>query len=344
MFVLISISSEVFSRMMAMRLMQRRLGFAASATRDAPELLQRVRGTFGGRLILLDWGNQEILADKAILGVTGFAAQVRGIVASSWIDPHVYILEDGKEVGRFTHPWFNYIHSVDVTPRRTILLASAGSDLIAEFTPDGEVLWEWFGAEHGYGLRPDGNPAFFDRSVDYRPLRSSTAEQAMHVTSAILLPNERVLATLFHQGTLISIDRNNGAACVLLDGLSRPHGVHLRDGGYLLSDTLGHRIVLLNEDLHVCGEIPFGAQWLQDAISTSAGSYLTLENVHIDQLPEPNLSNRIAEIDEKGKLLRALEIGADSRLFTVREIGEPLARALVDAWGRTANFDAWRWS
>ena len=109
----------------------------------------------------------------------------------------------------------------------------------------------------------------------------------MHVTSAILLPDNTVLATLFHQGTLISIDRASGQTRVVLDGLSRPHGIHRREGGFMLSDTLGHRIVLLNERLEVYSEIAFGSQWLQDTILSSAGTYLTLENVHIDQLPEP---------------------------------------------------------
>src|SRR5262249_18278090 len=155
----------------------------------------------------------------------------------------------------------NYVHSVELTPQGNILVAIAGSDLIAEFTPDGKMLWDWFGAEHGYGVRPDGRPAFFDRNADYRAIRSSTAEQAMHVNSAIALPNNNVLATLFHQGTLISIDRDHKTAHVVLDGLSRPHGVHARNGGYLLSDTLGHRIVLLDEHLQVCREIRCGTQW-----------------------------------------------------------------------------------
>jgi hypothetical protein len=165
----------------------------------------------------------------------------------------------------------------------------------------------------------------------------------MHVTSAILLPNNTVLATLFHQGSLISIDRDSGAARVILDGLSRPHGVHFREGGFLLSDTLGHRVVLLNQELHVCAQISFGSQWLQDTIATSAGNYLTLENVHIDQSPEPKLKNRVAEIDAKGRTLRALTIGADFRLFTAREVDEALAVALANSWGTSGNFDTWHW-
>src|SRR5262249_24544063 len=131
---------------------------------------------------------------------------------------------------------------------------------------------------------------------------------------------------------------------VMLDGLSKPHGVHTREGGYLLSDTLGHRIVLLDEHLQVCGEIPCGTQWLQDAIITSEGAYLTLENIHLDQVPEPNLSNRIAEIQEKGREVRALEVGASCRLFTVREVDEAFATTVTDAWEQSGNFDGWRWT
>jgi hypothetical protein len=343
MFVLISISSEVFGRMMKMRLLRQRLGIGPAAPRDASQVLQRVRSSFGGRLVLVDWTSGEVLADKSILGVSGFAVRGRRIVASSWIEPTALLLFDGEEVGTVTHRWLNYVHSVDLPSSERILLASAGSDLIAELTFDGEVLWDWFGPEHGFGLRPDGKPAFFDRDADYRAMRTSTAEQAMHVTSAMPLPNNTVLATLFHQGVLISIDRESGAASVVLDGLSRPHGVHRRDGGFLLSDTLGHRIVLLDDELKVCSEIPFGSQWLQDTIVTSAGSYLTLENVHIDQLPEPQLRNRITEIDEKGRQIRAVNIGVDYRLFTVREVDGAHARKLVDVWGLREDFDTWRW-
>jgi hypothetical protein len=264
-------------------------------------------------------------------------------MACSWIDQCIYVLNGSDEVATVTHPWFNYIHSVDLTPQRTFLLASAGSDLIVEISSGGEVVWEWFGPEHGYDTCPEGAPVFFDREADYRTMRRSTAEQAMHVTSAILLSNNTVLATLFHQGALVSIDRGTGEARVLLDSLSRPHGVHRCEGGFILSDTLGHRILLLNEELQVCSEIPFGSQWLQDTIISSAGTYLTLENVHIDQLPEPGLTNRLTEIDEKGRRLRQMDVGADFRLFTAREINEGFARTLAEAWGRHGDFDGWRW-
>jgi hypothetical protein len=344
MYFLVSISSEVFHRMMSMRALYRRLGMDTSATRDAPELLRSVRGSFGGRLVLLDWSNRRVLADTSVPGASGLATHDGAVVACSWIEQCVHVLRGRDKVATLTHPWFNYLHSVDVTPDNTYLLTSAGSDLIVEITPEGQVVWEWFGPEHGYDRQPDGAPTFFDRAADYRTMRRSTAEQSMHVNSAISLDGDTVLATLFHQGQLILIDRKTGKSSILLDGLSRPHGIHRRNEGFLLSDTLGHRIVLLDEDLLVCSEIDHGSQWLQDTIPASAGTYLTLENVHIDQLPEPGLSNRIEEVDGAGKVLRCVEVGPDHRLFTVREMDETSARALAEAWGNSGELSQWRWS
>lgn len=337
MFFLVSVCTEEFQRMMHMRALYRQLGIDTSISRDAPDLLRRVRRSFGGRLVLLDWSNGSVLADTCIPGVSGIAVRDDMVIACSWIDQCVYALRGRKKVFAVTHPWFNYIHSIDVTSRNTYLLSSAGSDLIVEITVDGQVVWEWFGPEHGYVTRPEGAVAFFDRSADYRSMRRSTSEQAMHVTSAILLPQQTVLATLFHQGQLISIDRATGDVTLKLDGLSKPHAIHRREEGFMLCDTLGHRILLIDDALNVSSEIICGSQWLQEAIFTSAGTYLTLENVHIDQMPESCLNNRLSEIDGAGTELASLEVEPDYRLFAACEVSEALARKLALAWGNTGD-------
>jgi hypothetical protein len=283
------------------------------------------------------------MADTPIPGVSGIAVQFGAVIACSWIDQCLYMLRGSEKVRAASHPWFNHLHSIDVTPRNTYLLASAGSDLIVEIDSDGEVVWTWFGPEHGYDAQPEGKPVFFDRDADYRLMRRATSEQAMHVTSAILLRDDTVLATLFHQGELIAIDRGSGQATVRVRGLSKPHGIHRRDGGFILSDTLGHRILLLNDDLTCCSQIGYGSQWLQDAIATRAGTYLTLENVHIDQIPEAGLTNRLVEIDASGTPLRGVEVEPDYRFFAACEIDRALAQDLAQAWGSSGDFDTLRW-
>jgi hypothetical protein len=344
MFFLVSIASEVFDRMMRVRVLYRRLGIEASVTRDAPRLLRDVRDSFGGRFVLLDWLNAQVLADIPFAGAAGFAINGDTIMACSWTQQSVHVLRGRETLSSISHRWFNYLHSLDVVANGNYLLASAGSDLIVEVTPRGEVVWDWFGPEHGYDRQPCGKPAFCDRDADYRTLPRSSDEQAMHVNCAIQRDERTVLATLFHQGQLIAIDRVTGGATVKLRGLSRPHGIHRRPGGFLLSNTLGHRIVLLTDDLEVFSEIPCGSQWLQDTIATGAETFLTLENVHIDQLPEPGLTNRIAEIDPAGRTLRSLSVGADCRLFTVREVSEPFARSLARAWGCSGELAGWKWN
>jgi hypothetical protein len=341
-YFIVSISNEVFHRTMSMRALSRRLGIEASMTRDSAELLRDVRESFGGRLVLLDWEDGRAIADLPLVGASGLDIRDGLVHACSWIDQSVHVLRGREEVAKLTHRWFNYLHSIEVTPAGTYLLASAGSDLIAELAADGQVPWSWFGSEHGFGTLPAGGPAFFDREADYRAMRRGTSEQAMHVTSALFMPDGSVLATLFHQGQLIQIERPSGRATVRADGFSRPHGVHRSDGGFLLSDTLGHRIVFLDDHLKVVSEIPCGSQWLQDAIPTTRSTFLTLENVHIDQLPEPGLTNRLAEVDLLGRRLRGIDVDVDHRLFTAREVDEELAGILASAWGSSGEFDGWR--
>ncbi len=86
-----------------------------------------------------------------------------------------------------------------------------------------------------------------------------------------------------------------------------------------------------------------GSQWLQDSIVTGAGTYLTLENVHIDQLPEPHVRNRISEIDGSGRELRGVEVDVEQSPVAISEIERSAAHKLANVWGMERNFDAWRW-
>jgi len=324
---------------MSIRALQRRLGIDTSVYRNASDLLRNVERLFGGRLVLLDWSEGKIVANIPVAGASGLAVQDDRVYASSWTDHSVHMVGRGKPPACLSHPWFNHLHTVELTPWGTLLIASAGIDLILELSLGGEPVWHWWGAEHGYG--PPGVP---DAATDFRTIRRSTSERTLHITSALPLDEHRVLAALFHQGEVIVIDRGSGQAQTVLAGLSRPHGIHRRPGGYLVSDTLGHRILLLDETLRTCAQIPFGTEWLQDTIPTSGGTYLSLENVHIDQVPEPGLKNRMVEIDRHGNPLRQLTIPPDYRLFTAREVDTLFAQWMIGEWGGSGDLENWVWN
>ena len=118
MFFLVSVSSEVFDRVMAMRALYRRLGIDDVGTRDTPRLFGDVRRSFGGRVVLIDWITGRC-SRTSLRGSHRFAMQNGTVIACSWIDQCVYVLNGSDAISSVTHPWFNYIHSVDLTPQNT---------------------------------------------------------------------------------------------------------------------------------------------------------------------------------------------------------------------------------
>jgi hypothetical protein len=331
-YFLVSVPNEAFHKVMSLRALQRRLGIDTSVYRNATDLLRNVERSFGGRLVLLDWSNGWIAADLPVPGASGIAVRDGCVLASSWTDHSVLMWQPGYPLSSISHPWFNHLHTVELTASGTMMIASAGIDAILEVSAQGEVLSHWC-----------GGAAVPELGKDYRGVRRSTAERTMHITSALPVGDDKILAALFHQGEVRLIDRPTGESQTILSGLTHPHGIHRLPGGYIVSDTLGHRILFLDDAFRLCSEIPFGSEWLQDTIGTSAGTYLVLENVHIDQRPEPGLSNAIVEIDRSGRPLRRLTMPADYRLFAAREIGENLARSMVEGWTGAGGLDQWVW-
>jgi len=172
-------------------------------------------------------------------------------------------------------PLFNALHSISRT-QRGYLVASTGLDLLLEFNRDGEILWSWWATDHGFELTPAGRPRELDKSADHRTIKYGTLSQTTHVNSAAELPDGRILASLFHQGTVIVIDRETGAWQVVLEGLDHPHAVRVLNEGiprdksgnyFTVADTVHGKALLVrtnNKGGHVEEEIDAGTNWLQD--------------------------------------------------------------------------------
>lgn len=165
-------------------------------------------------------------------------------------------------------PSFNLLHSMSRT-RHGYLVASTGLDVIIEFALDGRVLWEWWAVDHGFEYTPDGEKRELDKTADYRGVKFGTLMQTTHVNSATELPGGPVLATLFHQGTVIAIDRESGRWNTVLDGLDHPHAVRVLTENYItVADTKHGRGLLVrleNGKGKIEAEVDAGTSWLQDA-------------------------------------------------------------------------------
>lgn len=162
---------------------------------------------------------------------------------------------------------FNVLHSLART-QRGYLVASSGVDVLAEFDEDGQLLWDWWAVEHGLEMTPTGERRVLERDMDHRHLKYGTLEQSTHVNSAAELPDGRILATLFHQGMVIVIERANGTWRPVLEGLDHPHAVRVLDAQHFtVADTAHGRALLVNwehEQARIVQEVHAETDWLQD--------------------------------------------------------------------------------
>ncbi|MBA2677515.1 MAG: hypothetical protein H0U76_03855 [Ktedonobacteraceae bacterium] len=164
-------------------------------------------------------------------------------------------------------PAFNLLHSLSRTARG-YLVASTGLDAILEFTRDGEMIWSWWATEHGFTETPTGERRVLDSGVDHRGVKYGTLAQTTHVNSAAELPGGIVLATLFHQGMVIAIDRASGAWQPVVEGLDHPHAIRvLTEDYFTVADTGRGRALLVHikdgKGL-IETEVAADTTWLQD--------------------------------------------------------------------------------
>ncbi len=228
---------------------------------------EKPREDLGGALCLLeDMGQAQ--KTLAVPLAAGMIASEHGVFVTAFGGIH----EIDAELGGVRHnvvssPLFNALHSISRT-RRGYLVASTGLDLLVEFNRAGEILWSWWATEHGFELTPTGQPRVLDKAVDHRSMKYGTLSQTTHVNSAAQLPDGSVLASLFHQGMIIAIDRETGEWRPVLEGLDHPHAVRVLDEEHFtVADTVHGRALLVRikrDGGHIEQEIDAGTNWLQD--------------------------------------------------------------------------------
>lgn len=288
-----------------------------TATSEKTECPLTVLGSYekpkedlGGLLCVIDDdGSQKTFGLKM---AAGMVKSERGIFVTTFngvneFDPATGVVRQDV----ISSPLFNALHSISRT-RRGYLVASTGIDLLAEFNQEGEILWTWWATDHGFELTPDGRRRKLDKAADHRVLKYGTLSQTTHVNSAAELPDGRVLATLFHQGTVIAIDRASGEWQTVLEGLDHPHSVRVLDEQHFtVADTVHGRALLVSlkgQQASVEAEIDAGTSWLQDS------SYNALHNCWV--LVDGKQSRVILRQGREGKeTLAEINVDPEWRLY-----------------------------
>lgn len=246
------------------------------------------RSDYSGTFVVYDWERREMVwqADWGnVLGnPAGYCFADGFIYMNDFEAGNIFRIsvdgEPGKLLQRLSHPYFNDLHSLERTSRG-LLATCSGTDLIVEVDLEGNILWEWWAAEHGYTVTPSGEPRESGRHGEHRNRYYHTRYQATHVNCATFRDaapgDERfVLCLLFHQGTLLQIDRSRPAADqtgeVILEGLARPHSLEKIPGGWIFCNSLSKELVLLDDELKLSGNIPYDGGWIQDCTRLPNGN------------------------------------------------------------------------
>jgi hypothetical protein len=220
-----------------------------------------------------------------------------------------HLAQDFSTLGQWSHPLLNDVHSL-VATETGLLLTSTGIDAILEFSLTGRLAWSWLASEHGFDRTPLGEPAVRRCDIDYRSTDIPTLLQSTHVNSAQLTASGTILATLFHQGWVVEIERS-GAWNVVVEDLKQPHWIRHASFGWCIADTLGRRLVLLNGRAEIIGEIPVRSSWVADAVFLhETQTFLVLE------LDGPS----IVEVNRRGDIICQQELNPDWKGFAIERV------------------------
>lgn len=117
----------------------------------------------------------------------------------------IRLIKKGKVVGVLGNTLFSDIHSLNVTSNGNLLVASAGVDGLLEidFGDTSRIVWDWLATEHGYSRTPAGAVRCIDRSLNFQEIGTTTPQHTTDINSGLEYKPKKILATLFHQGTLM---------------------------------------------------------------------------------------------------------------------------------------------
>jgi hypothetical protein len=235
--------------------------------------------------------------------------------------------QPGRLLRRISNPALNDAHYL-VRTRRGLLVASTGVDMAVEMDLDGRTLFEWWAGDYGFTSTRNGLNRVPEKERDHRGQYYHTRYQTTHLNAARYrdASETRMLILLWDQGALVEIDttlpRGKQEPRVVLDGLAHPHSVRpLGDGGWLIADSQGESLVVLDEDLRLRQRIPSVTGWIQDAMSLGPNRWLVAD---VNRF-------RLLIQDDEGTELAEIPFNRDWRVYGLEAVPRALASSFSSA-------------
>jgi hypothetical protein len=226
---------------------------------------------FGGAITLVDLDNSTVLADIYASVPVGLAFDDKREQLYVSSEFNVRCFRKGMFIKELNNNLFNCVQIIKQSRYSdSLYVVCTGVDAIVQINPNfpEKKLFTWLATENGYPFDADGNKRIINPDKSYQFLDvGGTRRHTTHVNCVEELDKDTLLATLFHQGELIKINKKTLETTVVINGLRSPHGIHKIKDGYIVSNTRGNNVLLLDKDLNVTKTIEHNDfNWVHDAI------------------------------------------------------------------------------
>lgn len=151
----------------------------------------------------------------------------------------VYELPSFRLANYISLPCFNDLHHVYPTPQGTLLVMVTGLDMVAEVSPQGELL-------RHYDVMGEDTWSIFSRDTDYRKVPTTKPHRA-HANHIFQLEDE-IWVTRFHQRDAVSL-RDPSRKIEI--AVQRPHDGFLFNGSLYFTTVDGHVVLASPKTLKV---------------------------------------------------------------------------------------------
>ena len=270
----------------------------------------------GGRLEIIDWSTKEIVWAMSLDSPTGtYRLSHDLIMVNSLRLGAINLVSLSRKivVSAIGNPAFNKPHSL-VKTGSGFLVSSTGIDAIVEVDAKGSTLYSFFFTEHGYELDQLGRKRLIDINAKHQGVEYPSLHQTTHVNYARHLDRAetKIVATLFHPGELVVIDKLTGGVKVVLSGLLSPHNLKHACDKQILCNTSANTILILNSDLAVVDQLGegLGMSWVQDAVYCEASNTIIVADAD---------NHRLLELGWDGAIIDEYSFSPDNRIYEVSE-------------------------
>lgn len=267
-----------------------------------------------------DWGNY--IATPSGFTFAGDCLYVADLEGSNIFEVDMQH-HPGRLLRRISNRVLNDVHYV-VRTRRGLLVACTGVDMIVELDLQGNSLFEWWAGDFGFTTTISGAERFPDKTREHRNCFYHTRYHTTHLNAARYKDRCEgcLLALLWQQGVLVEIDTTRPPSeqepRVVASGFSHPHSIRpLPDGEWMIADSQGQRLVVLDAGLQVTAEVPSVGGWIQDALFLGPGRWLIADVNRFQLLIQ----------DDRGQAIGAVPFSRDWRVYAVEMVPQHLESA-----------------